>query len=397
MKQILFIGSIDFPFNTANSNFIRRLFAPIVELGCFVELFLVRGAVDTASKKKRKRYNVYNGIKYRYCSFKSKPPNFFLKFVEIIIGMTVSSWLFFLRILQRKVDFVIIYTGYPYLNLPIVILAKIFKKKIVKISVDWYVKKQVVSKLYYLPKWWFFLIEIIYLDRLLNGVIVLNRKLQDHYKQIGVTNTLLVPSVIDVQEFKHISTSKQGITTIGYCGAAPLLNGVDDLIYAFKKISIKYENVRLLIIGDKVGRGSELGLLKRIAKEQGVDSKIKFTGRISSVDVPTWLASCDILILPRKRSVFADFGFPTKLGEYFAMMKTVILTRVGDFEYYFKDGEQVVFCEPDNPNSIVKALDFVLEDKGRAKGIAKKGYSWVVENLDSRQTASRVISFLESL
>ena len=44
--NIIFIGAIDFPFNTASSNLIRRLFTPLAEKGHRIELLLVRGALD---------------------------------------------------------------------------------------------------------------------------------------------------------------------------------------------------------------------------------------------------------------------------------------------------------------------------------------------------------------
>lgn len=396
MTKIIFIGAIDFPFNSSNSNLIRRLFSSLPKDNYNIEILLVRGKIENDNSKNN-RFNKYNEIKYQYCSFKRKPKYFILKLIEIIIGTLNSSLILIKRILTRNADIVFIYTGFPYINLPIVLISKLFNKKVIKISVDWYVKEQVVTKPYYIFKWLLFLFEIKILDKFLDGVIVLNKKLKEHYKRIKIKNILLVPTVIDLNEFNVIDSTVNEYITIGYCGAAPILNGVDVLINSFKLIHNEYPNTKLVIIGDTVGRDSELYKLKGIANKLNIQEQVEFTGRIPTLEVPKMLSKCDILVLPRKRSTFADHGFPTKLGEYFALKKLVILTKVGDFESYFKDGEEVIFCEPDDPISLSIALKKAICDKDNRKYIAMRGYNWALQNISSEIVSKKFIYFIENL
>ena len=84
-----------------------------------------------------------------------------------------------------------------------------------------------------------------------------------------------------------------------------------------------------------------------------VENSITFTGLVPFSDVPRLLNSCQILALTRPSGIFAEAGFPTKLGEYFACKKPVLITEVGDMPTYFKNENHVILVEPDNINSIV--------------------------------------------
>lgn len=399
-NKILFIGSIDFPFNTANANFIRRLFESLFLNGREIEILLTKGAIDVnnQSNSKSKKF-IFNGIKCKYCSFRNKQETFFLKFFEIFLGSLVSSLTLVKRIILNKVDLVIIYTGYPYFNLPIIFISRIFKIKMIKISVDWYTKEQVVTKSIYHLKWWLFHFEINYVDKLLQGIVVLNSKLRSHYKKIGFKDNsiLLIPSIIDLEEFNVCNNLKSNDTIIGFCGAAPFLNGVDVLIYAFNLLLKEFQSIKLLIIGGSSGNDSDILALKNISNNLGISEHIEFAGRMPTHELVSRLAACEILTLPRKKNRFSESGFPTKLGEYFALKKAVVLSKVGDFPKYFIDKKEVVFCEPDNPQSLKEAISYLLINQYERKLIAEQGYNWAKSFIDKKLISKTFLSFIDKL
>jgi glycosyltransferase involved in cell wall biosynthesis len=113
--------------------------------------------------------------------------------------------------------------------------------------------------------------------------------------------------------------------------------------------------------------------------------------------IPETLLTCDILVNPRKSGVFAEAGFPTKLGEYFSTKKPVISTRVGDIKSYFTDKNELVLVEPDNPDQLSLAIIYLTENKSQAKRIGDNGYGWAIRNLDFKTNTKKLIDFLGSL
>jgi glycosyltransferase involved in cell wall biosynthesis len=254
-----------------------------------------------------------------------------------------------------------------------------------------------------LPKWWMFRLEIQFFDKLLNGVICISRLLYDHYLKIGFSEKrlLLIPNILDLSAFKNSQQTVRKINqeniVIGYCGAALLLNGVDDLIKAFSIINQKHPNIELLIVGDVTSENSQIPLLKQMAIDEGVVFKITFAGRVPGNDVPGYLSSCDILVLARKNTRYAQAGFPTKLGEYMAAKKPVVMTKVGDIPDYFSDRENIIMVAPDKPESLACGINYLIENAEKRSVIANNGFKWAMQNLNYETNCKKIYDFVQEI
>ena len=52
---------------------------------------------------------------------------------------------------------------------------------------------------------------------------------------------------------------------------------------------------------------------------------------------------------------------PTKLAEYAAMGKAIVMTNVGDVNQYFTHRESALFCEPESVESLYDAIIELIE------------------------------------
>jgi len=130
------------------------------------------------------------------------------------------------------------------------------------------------------------------------------------------------PNIFQLSDVKPFIENK---ITIGYAGTPTRKDGAMDLIESFSILNKKYPGTHLLIIGDVVDpKKSILPELQHRVTELGVDKNITFTGLVPFSRMPALLNSCQILALTRPHGIFAEAGFPTKLGEYFACKKTGI-------------------------------------------------------------------------
>jgi len=80
---------------------------------------------------------------------------------------------------------------------------------------------------------------------------------------------------------------------------------------------------------------------------------VRFPGQVAPQEIPAWLDSCDVGILPLRRDVFLEFAFPNKLPEFVVAGKAVLMSRLNAVRYYFSE-EALAYCEPEN------AADFAV-------------------------------------
>ncbi len=399
MSKIVILLTGIFPYNSSGATLNKNIALGLVNNGCKVELNLMRGNSLENFNHFPNRVNTFNGFDFRYISFKKRPQKVLLKIVEAIIHPFLE--IIHLIKLHKKgdVETIIINTGYLYSYLPIIIFAKCFNITIIKYSVDWFDKKSIVTKRHKILKWYLFQAQIKVVDKLLDGIIPISEYLYKHYMQMGFKKheLLLIPNFSVLNQSTYIERNNQDTYVYGFCGAAPLLNGVDDLLRAFSIVNNQREKTRLIIVGDVAAGNSQLPMLQQIANDLEISNLVQFIGRVSSKEVKNYLDQMDVLVLPRKKTKFADAGFPTKLGEYFNTKKPVILSKVGDFPSYFSDKKEVIFSEPDDYNSLASRMIYLNDHRIEGKIIGLNGYDWAFQNLDYNQNAKKVVKFIERL
>jgi glycosyltransferase involved in cell wall biosynthesis len=237
-----------------------------------------------------------------------------------------------------------------------------------------------------------------YLIRYADGFIVLSHYLKDFVtKQVRSRKPILImPNLIDPERFerKSIKPFKEGKITIGYVGTPTRKDGVMDLMKSFSKLNKKYPATHLLIVGDITNGKTVIPKLKEYAEELDVSDNTSFTGLVSHEKIPDLLNSCQILALTRPRGIFAEAGFPTKLGEYFACKKPAVITDIGDMPMYFTNEKHVMLVEAENIDSIFWGFEKLIMEQNLREVLAKNSYDWMLENLSFKKAAHGVDRFL---
>ena len=383
--KLSILTSSDFPYGMAMESFVRQL-----SLGLYandVELEVVRLYGD--------RLNNINDTSIKCSNYLFNKPfkNEFFKFFEVLSHVLFIPFFVSYRKFFKRDQALIMYgLDRAYLVFPVTIFARLFGLKVFRINTEVY------SPETYAFKWWrkplilFNELQVKYFDRYLDGIIVLSHFLKklEIENRVKEQNILLIPHFIDIdtKSTDNKCYEHSRIDRIGYCGNRSIPNGILDLIHAFLILQKKRLNeVELIIIGE-ITPSIEQEITKRALKN------VIFTGKLSASQVSIELQKCSILVNPRRLGVSADSGFPTKIGEYFAAKKTVVATNVGDLGLYFKDKEELIFAEPNEPISICNAIEYALQNQDIALEIAKKGKNWAVNNLDYLNNSKKLIEFI---
>jgi polysaccharide biosynthesis protein PslF len=165
--------------------------------------------------------------------------------------------------------------------------------------------------------------------------------------------------------------------------------GIETLIRAFALLASRRSGVRLLIIGgdNQVSlrmhnRPGYVDELRELAQREGVAEQITWTGYCPSENHlgSLYLHSADLCILPFDNGIHlnnSSFAVAASHG------LAVVTTKGAVVETPFLDGENVVLCQPRDPQALVRAIEFILDDPNLKRKVeagsltlAKEWFSW---------------------
>jgi glycosyltransferase involved in cell wall biosynthesis len=382
--KISILTTSDYPYGGAGANFIREMVLGLDYNKVSVDV--VRFWGDRYSNINDTPINCSNYI------FARPFENELLKFIEFGIQILYIP-IFVVRTKFFKQRNILVLFGIEpaYFVFPLTLFCRIFNMKCYRIIAEIFPENEIA------PFWWrkpiifFYRLQLEYFDKYLHGVIVLTNYLYSLCLKNGIKSNkmLLIPNFINLKK-KYISISGGSPFIIGFCGIPSIENGIIDLLMAFKMISKEdIPNSQLIIIG------SIAPDIRQKIEILNLDvPNIIFKGFLNKTEVENTYSICTVLINPRRTGVLAESGFPTKLGEYFATKKPVISTRVGDIKSYFTDKNELVFAEPNNPESIAQAIKYVFNNKEEAEIIGQNGYNWALKYLDSSTNSRKLIEFI---
>ncbi len=197
------------------------------------------------------------------------------------------------------------------------------------------------------------------------------------YKNGFKGKSFLVPNGVDLDVFskdideetknrtREILGKKEGDLFLVTTGRLTFKNATDDIISALEKLP---KNIHLIILG----KGEEGPNLQKQADSLGVSERVKFVGFVDYKDIPKYFSVSDIFIRPSRSE-----GFGNSFIEAMASKLPVIATPVGGIVDFLSDKETGVFCSPDNPQSIVKAVNLILDDRVLREKILQNAYDTV--------------------
>jgi len=401
MNRIKLITYNNFPYGGAPANFIRYFSMALANEGHEIEVVLPKGNVygkniETPNKRKGK----IEKVAFRHLCFTKQPQHFFGKLVSNLCASLFPVFYLIYEHFKKPYDVIILYNTHFANVIGLLFLKNVLHKKIILILPEYYEKpKKRISFSFF--NWYDFYLGFKYLAKHADAYIVLSHYLKESIQKISgdIRPILVLPNLMDPTNFEaeHINPFIEGIKTIGYAGTPTQKDGVIDLIKSFAIVHKEYPNTHLLIIGDVINGKSEIPKLKQLALEHGLIEHISFTGLVPFSKIPELLNSCQLLSLTRPSGVSAEAGFPTKLGEYFACKKPVLITRVGDIHFYFQDEKHLIIANPNDILDIANGFSKILSNPVLAKNISDNAYEWMDRNLNYKNLSDNISKFIESI
>lgn len=226
------------------------------------------------------------------------------------------------------------------------------------------------------------------------GMFVISKALKAYFVQRDIKNISVINMFVDASRF-DIETPEYIGKYIAYCGTiSPYKDGVDCLIKAFHIFHESHNDYKLKIIGRFENENSKQDV-HALVESLGLDNAIEFTGLVSPDEMPNILKGASMLALARPNNVQAQFGFPTKLGEYLATGKPVVVTKVGEIGDFLIDGVNCRMAEPDNPQDFAEKMCWVANNSEEALEVGSKGKQLTNKEFSRLEQCRRALEFME--
>ncbi len=156
---------------------------------------------------------------------------------------------------------------------------------------------------------------------------------------------------------REILREKYGIKKnekiIGMIGRLFYLKGQNYLMEAFKDISQKFPEAKLLLVGDGILREE----LENYAKKNNIYHKVIFTGLVPPEKIPEYVAIMDILVHTSLRE-----GLPKAVAQGFAGGKPVVAFDIDGTKEVVINGKTGFIVPPENVELLKEKLIFLLEN-----------------------------------
>ena len=200
--------------------------------------------------------------------------------------------------------------------------------------------------------------------RAASGVVVLSQVSKDILLAQGIPSTkiCIAPNAAEDELFDAKITSAEareitgvnGDFVVGTLSAIVPYEGLQAIVEALPRLPPRFTAV---IVGD----GVELPALKDLAKELGVEARVRFVGKVPQDEVVPWYKSLDIFVVPRLDCPVCRTVTPVKPLAAMALGIPVVASDLPALREV--TGNLAEYFEPGNIDAFVTSLDRVASGK----------------------------------
>ena len=186
---------------------------------------------------------------------------------------------------------------------------------------------------------------------------------------------------IKVSQSLNFSTDKK--FTVLYSGNMGLAQDLKMIINT--AVQLKDYDIYFKFIGEGVSK-SEIELLAK-----PVQKKIKFINSMKRKELIKHIKKSSVCLVPLKNKKLFKSALPSKMFEYMACGKPVIVSIRGEAEKIINDSKAGVVIEPENSLMLTKAIINYFNDRNKCKIDGKNGMNYVTKKLSKEVLLSKLI------
>jgi glycosyltransferase involved in cell wall biosynthesis len=311
------------------------------------------------------------------------------------VSGAITSAVDIVRVMRSgKFDAVLLY-GLPTVGIQALFAARSFRIPIFFRSID-ILNRLVPFPVLRLPT----RILEAFIYRRVAAVSCVTPHLKDYVESYGVppSRVEVLPSGVDTRLFSPGPRDQSLLARWGIGSADPVVffmgtiysfSGLDRVIREFGQVLQNHPRARLLIAG--VGEDQEK--LERLSSETGLQDHVIFTGFQPYSVLPGLIRSSDLCINPFELNAITRDILPTKLFQYLACGKPVLMTELPGTLPFLKGPEDGVVYS--SLEGFVAAVSTLLSDRPRLDELGRNALRVAQRDYDWQSIAIRLLDWIK--
>jgi len=198
----------------------------------------------------------------------------------------------------------------------------------------------------------------------------------------------LDPAAAEVRKQLHLEDR----FLICYIGTMGNAHGLETLIAAAEELQTALPSTMFLLIGE----GAEKDRIAKLAAQRGLQN-IKFLDQQPRERIAAYVSAADLCLVMLRKSELFKTVIPTKLLEYTACERPVIVAVDGQARQIVETAHAGVFVEPENSKALVKAILDLAGESERRRQMGASGRAYIVNQFSREKTARDYITVLQAL
>lgn len=237
------------------------------------------------------------------------------------------------------------------------------------------------------------------------AVFAISRFLEEEARRIGCKNVFYVPIFVDTNRFKKDDLSRKRIRekfgldgrdiVIGYAGSFWHGEGLPVLLRAFKSLSKRHENTRLLLIGGRNVPDSDH--VPELLTELVIGDKVVLAGNQPHEAMPDYLSAMDIACSPKIDCAENRAANPIKIYEYMSVGLPSVVSSIGEISRVIENGSDGFLVRPGDESELEKSLEYLISNPDSARDMGQRARAKIVSNYTQQAMLEKIAGILKHL
>jgi len=210
----------------------------------------------------------------------------------------------------------------------------------------------------------------------------------------------IVPNGVEIELFDSINKSEDSRIRLGveskfvlsYIGTHGFAHGLGTALKAAALLKNVFPELVIIFVGE----GAEKNNLIAEAKENNLKNVLFFDSQLRH-RIPSIIRASDAcMVLLKKREIFKTV-IPTKLLEFLACGRPVILGVDGQARQILEEAQAGIYIPPEDADALAKAALMLYHDSEYRRKLGENGRRFITENFSRSQTAKLYIHILDKM
>lgn len=232
-----------------------------------------------------------------------------------------------------------------------------------------------------------------------DGIICISDALIEYSKEYISQNCELIKIPILVDFKKYDIQDKQNCIYPKYIFHSGSLierkDGILGMIEAFgKALSMLNEPILFYCTGNYENTPHR-NEIKNLINKYNLQNKLIFTGYLSEEELKIKLSGASLVIINKLVTIQNTYCFSTKLAEYMAAAKPVIITNVGEATNWLSNKENAYIIEPNDINLLADTIVYAINNKEERVKIGENGKKICRKYFDANNYSEKFKEYLD--